>query len=169
MTSPDIDVGGEHIDTDERTVPMRELPEKLVEKKFGGGIEICDRPPSLTDARNASPPADNDAASKKAATLDDVTSPDIGVGGEHIDTDERAAPMRELSEKLVENIKGLKTEKTAGISKSDEEALLITNSVLKNLASGSRGNEQTKNVAEASENAQTLHDLTPSNIGMGDE
>ena len=97
-----------------------------------------------------------------------MTSPDIGVGGEHIDTDtdERAAPMRELPEKLVENIKGLKTEKTAGISKSDEEALLITTAVLKNLASGSRGNEQTKNVAEASENAATLHDLTPSNIGI---
>jgi DnaJ-class molecular chaperone len=31
---------------------------------------------------------------------------------EHIDTDERAAPMRELPEKLVENIQGLKTEKT---------------------------------------------------------
>ncbi len=98
-----------------------------------------------------------------------MTSPDIGVGGEHIDTDERTSPMRELSEKLVENIKGLKTEKTSGISKSDEETLLITNSVLKNLASGSRGNEQTKNVAEASENALTLHDLTPSNIGMGGE
>ncbi len=54
-----------------------------------------------------------------------MTSPDIGVGGEHIDTDtdERASPMRELPEKLVENIKGLKTKKTAGISKSDEEAL----------------------------------------------
>ena len=35
-----------------------------------------------------------------------MTSPDIGVGGEHIDTDtdERAAPMRELPEKLVEQI-----------------------------------------------------------------
>jgi hypothetical protein len=46
-----------------------------------------------------------------------VTSPDIGVGGKHIDTDERESPMRELPEKLVENIKGLKTQKTAGISK----------------------------------------------------
>jgi hypothetical protein len=75
-------------------------------KKVGGGIEPCARPPSLTDARDTSPPADDDAASEKAATLDDVTSPDIGVGGEHIDTDtdERAAPMRELPEKLVENI-----------------------------------------------------------------
>jgi len=87
-------------------------------KKVGGGIESCARPPSLTDARDASPTAHDDAASEKAATLDDVTSPDIGVGGEHIDTDERAAPMRELPEKLVENIKGLKTEKTAGVSKS---------------------------------------------------
>jgi hypothetical protein len=51
----------------------------------------------------------------------------------HIDTDERAAPMRELPEKLVENMKGLKTEKNAGISKSDEEALLITKAALKNL------------------------------------
>jgi hypothetical protein len=105
VTSPDIGVGGEHIDTDERAAPMVELTEKLVEKKVGGGIEICTRPPSLTDARDASPPADDDAASKQAATLDDVTSPDIGVGGEHIDTDERAAPMRELPEKLVENKK----------------------------------------------------------------
>jgi hypothetical protein len=57
------------------------------------------------------PQAGDDTASEKVATLDDitVTSPDIGVGGEHIDTDERAAPMRELPEKLVENIKGLKT------------------------------------------------------------
>jgi hypothetical protein len=47
--------------------------------------------------------------------------------------------------------------------------LLITKAVLKNLASGSRGNEQTKDVAEASENAALLHDLTPSNIGMGGE
>jgi hypothetical protein len=47
--------------------------------------------------------------------------------------------------------------------------LLITTAVLKNLASGSRGNEQTKNVDEASENAAPLHDLTPSNIGMGGE
>jgi hypothetical protein len=140
-------------------------------KKVGGGIKICARPPSLPDARDTSPPADDDAASKKAATLDDVTSPDIGVGGEHIDidTDERAAPMRKLTEKLVKTIKGLKTEKTAGISKSDEEALRITTTVLKNLASGSRGNEQTKNVAEASENAAPLHDVTPSNIGMGGE
>ncbi len=57
-------------------------------KKVEGGIKICARPPSLTDARDTGPPADDDAASKKAATLDDVTSPDIGVGGEHIDTDD---------------------------------------------------------------------------------
>ncbi len=61
-----------------------------------------------------------------------------------LDTDERATPMRELTENLVENIKGLKTEKTTGISKIDEETLLITKAALKNLASGSRGNEQTK-------------------------
>jgi len=91
------------------------------------------------------------------------------VGGEHIDTDERAAPMRELPEKLVENIKGLKTEKTAGISKSGEEALIITKVAFKKLTSESRGNEQTKNVAEVSKNAAPLHDLTPSNIGMGGE
>ena len=47
--------------------------------------------------------------------------------------------------------------------------MLITTAVLKNLASGSRGNEQTKNVAEASENAAPLHDVTPSNIGMEGE
>ena len=58
-------------------------------EKVGGGIELCARPASLTDARDTSPPADDDAASEKAATLDDVTSPDIGVGGEHIDTDKR--------------------------------------------------------------------------------
>jgi len=140
-------------------------------KKVGGGIKICARPPSLTDARDASPAADDDVASEKAATLDDVTSPDIGVGGEHIDTDtdERAAPMRELPEKLVENTKELKTEKTAGISKSHEEALLIAKAALKKLASESRDNEQTKNVAEVSKNAAPLHDLTPSNIGMGGE
>ena len=95
---------------------------------------------------DTSPPVDDDVVGEKAATLNDVTSPDIVVGGEHVDTDtdERAVPMRELSEKLVENIKGLKTEKTTGISKIDEEALLITKAALKNLASGSRGNEQTK-------------------------
>ena len=49
---------------------------------------------------------------EKAATLDDVTSPDIGVGGGHIDTDERAAPMRELPEKLVA-IYDIATEKEA--------------------------------------------------------
>jgi hypothetical protein len=65
-------------------------------KKVGGGIDPCARPPSLTYARDTSPPADDDTASKKVATLDDVTFPDIGVGGEHINTDERAAPMREL-------------------------------------------------------------------------
>jgi hypothetical protein len=41
--------------------------------------------------------------------------------------------------------------------------------VFKNLASGSRGNEQTKNVVETSENAAPVHDLTPFNIWMGDE
>jgi hypothetical protein len=86
----------------------------------------------LGPPNDTSHPADDDAASKKTATLDDVTSPDIGVVGEHIDTDERAAPMRELPEKLVESIKGLKIEKTAGVSKSDEKAFLITKSALKN-------------------------------------
>ena len=62
-------------------------------KKVGRGIELCACPPSLTDARDTIPPADDDAASAKAATLDDVTSADIGVGVEHIDADERAAPM----------------------------------------------------------------------------
>ena len=37
-------------------------------------MELCVRPPSLTDARDTSPPADDDAASEKAATLDDVTT-----------------------------------------------------------------------------------------------
>jgi hypothetical protein len=57
--------------------------------------------------RDTSPPGDDDVVSATVATtLDDMTSPDIGVGGENIDTytDERAASMRELSEKLVENI-----------------------------------------------------------------
>ncbi len=83
---------------------------------------------------DTSPPVDDDVVGEKAATLNDVTSPDIGVGGEHVDTDtdERAVPMRELSEKFVENIKGLKTEKTTEISKSDEETLLITKAALKN-------------------------------------
>ncbi len=71
-------------------------------------LEICARLPSLRDDRGTSPPADDDSVSEKTAT-----SPDILVGGEHIDTDERAAPMRELPEKLIENINGLKTEKTA--------------------------------------------------------
>jgi hypothetical protein len=131
------------IDADERNRKSNRRKERtsnsstglsLGTKGWGGyrvlcGIESCARPPSLTDARDASPTADDDAASEKAATLDDVTSPDIGVGGDHIDTDERAAPMRKLPEKLVENIKDLKTEKTAGISKSDEEALLITSNI----------------------------------------
>jgi hypothetical protein len=71
-----------------------------------------------------------------------------------------------LSEKLVENIKGLKTSKTTGISKSDEQTLRVTKSALKNLSRVSKGNEKTKNVAEVSENTATLHDSTPSNIGM---
>ena len=62
-------------------------------KNVWGGIELCARPPCLTDAKDTIPPADDDAASAKAATLDDVTSADIGVGVEHIDADERAAPM----------------------------------------------------------------------------
>jgi hypothetical protein len=49
-------------------------------KKVGGCIELCVRPPSLPDARDTSPPADDDAVSETATTLDDVTSPDIGVG-----------------------------------------------------------------------------------------
>ena len=49
---------------------------------------------------------------EKATTLDDVTSPVIGVGGGHIDTDERAAPLRELPEKLVA-IYDIATEKEA--------------------------------------------------------
>ena len=40
-------------------------------KKVGGGIEFCDRPPSLPDARDTSPPADDDAASETVATLSD--------------------------------------------------------------------------------------------------
>ena len=100
-------------------------------EKVEGGIHLCVRPPSLSDTRDTSPPADDDVTSEKTATLDDVTSPDIGVGGEHIDTDERAAPMRELSEKLVDDIKVLNPEKNTGTSKSDEEALLITTAALK--------------------------------------
>ena len=49
--------------------------------------------------------------SEKTVTLDDHN---------HIDSDERAAPMRESPEQLVDTVKGLKTEKRAGISKSDE-------------------------------------------------
>ncbi len=55
----------------------------------------------------------NDVVCEKAATLDDVTSPDMGVGGGHMDTDERAAPMRELPEKLVAIYDIVSTEKEA--------------------------------------------------------
>ena len=45
----------------------------------------------------------------------------------------------------------------------------ITTAALKKLAGERRGNEQTANVAEASEKAVTLNDLAPSNIGVGGE
>jgi hypothetical protein len=70
-----------------------------------------------------------------------TTSPDNGVGGEYIDTDERASPMRELPEKIVDNVKGLKLEKNTGIAKRDEEALPITTAALKKLAGEHRDNE----------------------------
>ena len=60
--------------------------------------------------------------SEKATTLDDHNP---------IDSDERATPMRESPEQLVDTVKGLKTEKHAGISKRDEEVLLINRETLK--------------------------------------
>ena len=107
--------------------------------------------------------------SEKTTTLDDVISPDIGVGGEYIDTEKRTAPMRELPEKLVDNVKGLKPGKNTGISKSDEEVLLITTPALKKLVGERRSNEQTSNMTETSERVVTLNYLTPSNIGVGEE
>ncbi len=95
--------------------------------------------------------------SEKAATLDDHN---------HIDSDERAAPMRESPEQLVDTVKGLKTEKRAGISKSDEEVLLINRETLKKLTSDLRGNAQTAAVAEISEKVKTINDLTHHNSGM---
>ena len=47
--------------------------------------------------------------------------------------------------------------------------MLITTAVLKKLAGERRDNQQTANVAEDSEKAATLNDLTPSNIGVGGE
>ena len=52
-------------------------------KKGGGGIDLCTLPPSLTVSRDTSPPTDDDVSREKTATLDDVTSPDIGVGRAH--------------------------------------------------------------------------------------
>ena len=49
-------------------------------KKVWGGIELCVRPPSVPDARDTSPPVDDDTVSETTVTLDDVTSPDIVVG-----------------------------------------------------------------------------------------
>jgi len=95
--------------------------------------------------------------SEKAVTLDDHN---------HIDSDERAAPMRESPEQLVDTVKGLKTEKRAGISKSDEEVLLINRETLKKLASDSRGNTQTAAVAEISEKVKTINELTHHNSGV---
>ena len=42
-------------------------------QRLGGGIRLCARPPFLKDAMDASRPADDDAASRKAATQDHVT------------------------------------------------------------------------------------------------
>ena len=92
--------------------------------------------------------------SAKAATLDDHN---------HIDSGERATPMRESPEQLVDTVKGLKTEKRAGISKRDEEVLLINRETLKKLASNRMGNAQT---AEISEKVKTLNDLTHHNSGV---
>jgi hypothetical protein len=69
--------------------------------------------------------------SEKTATLDDHNP---------IDSDKRAAPMRESPEQLVDTVKGLKTEKGAGISKSDGEVLLINRETLKKLVSDRMGN-----------------------------
>ena len=46
--------------------------------------------------------------------------------------------VRKVSREYYTNIKGLKTEKTVGISQRDEETLVITKAVLKKLASESR-------------------------------
>jgi hypothetical protein len=95
--------------------------------------------------------------SEKAATLDDHN---------HIDSDERATPMRESPEQLVDTVKGLKTETHAGVSKRDEEVLLINRETLKKLASDRRGNAQTAAVAEISEKVKTINDLTHHNSGV---
>ena len=95
--------------------------------------------------------------SEKATTLDDHN---------HIDSDERATPMRESPEQLVDTVKGLKTEKHAGISKRDEEVLLINRETLKKLASDRRGNAQTVAVTEISVKVKTINDLTHHNSGV---
>jgi cell pole-organizing protein PopZ len=74
--------------------------------------------------------------------------------------------MRESPEQLVDTVKGLKTEKHAGISKRDEEVLLINGETLKKLASDRRGNAQTAAVAEISEEVKTINDLTHHNSGV---
>jgi hypothetical protein len=70
---------------------------------------------------------------------------------------------------LFSKPKGLKPEKNAGISKIDEDTFLITTQALKKLSGEHRGNEETVNVAEVSEKAATLNDLTRSSIGVGGE
>jgi hypothetical protein len=74
--------------------------------------------------------------------------------------------MRESPEQLVDTVKGLKTEKRAGISKSDEEVLLINRETLKELVSDRRGNAQTAAVTEISENVKSINDLTHHNSGV---
>jgi hypothetical protein len=74
--------------------------------------------------------------------------------------------MRESPEQLVDTVKGLKTEKRTGISKSDEEVLLINRETLKKLASDCRGNAQTVAVAKISEKVTTINDLTHHNRGV---
>jgi len=66
---------------------------------------------------------------------------------------------------LVDTVKGLKTEKRAGISKS-VEVLFINRETLKKLASDRRGNTQTADVAEISEKVKTINDLTHHNSGV---
>ncbi len=51
--------------------------------------------------------------SEKAATLNDWTPSNIGVGGEQMGTNKAAAPMRALSERLVANYEIVVTEKEA--------------------------------------------------------
>ena len=72
--------------------------------------------------------------------------------------------MMELPEKLVDNVKGLKTERE---SLKLMRSCSSTEKHAKRLASERMGNEQTTNVTETSDKAATRNNVTPSNIGVG--